>query len=105
MSQFKNNPNIYLYYTDTDSIFINGKLNEDFISNDIGDFKLEYEFKDITFLGPKIYSGVTLTGETITKIKGYKDANSVSFEDMKSLLIENSSLPLNHKKWFKNLKC
>lgn len=35
MSQFKNNSNLKLLYTDTDSIVIDGELNEEFISSSI----------------------------------------------------------------------
>ena len=41
MSQFKNNPYIELYYTDTDSIFIKGELPNDMIGTELGKFKLE----------------------------------------------------------------
>ena len=49
MSQFKNNPNIRLYYTDTDSIFIDSDLSDDLVNNEIGNFKLENIFKEIVF--------------------------------------------------------
>jgi hypothetical protein len=43
MNQFKNNPNYKLFYTDTDSIYINKPLNNSLISNnEIGKLKLEY---------------------------------------------------------------
>jgi len=42
MSQFKNNPNFNLYYTDTDSIYINKPLPAEFISStELGKLKLE----------------------------------------------------------------
>ena len=59
MSKFKNNPNIRLYYTDTDSIFIDSDLSDDLVNNEIGNFKLENIFKEIVFLGPKLYCGIT----------------------------------------------
>ena len=103
MSQFKNNHNYILYYTDTDSIFIGGILPKDLIGSELGQFKLENSFKEIVFLGPKIYSGITTQNKTITKIKGFKNAKDLNFNDIKSLLIENSKLKLNHTKWFRNI--
>ena len=73
MSQFKNNHNYILYYTDTDSIFIGGILPKNLIGSELGQFKLENSFKEIVFLGPKIYSGITTQNKTITKIKGFKN--------------------------------
>lgn len=103
MSQFKNNPSFKLLYTDTDSVFIEGELPENMIGTELGKFKLENQFKEIVFLGPKIYSGITLSGKTITKIKGFKDSKTLSFGDIKSLLIKDSILKLKHIKWFRTL--
>ena len=75
MSKFKNNPNIRLYYTDTDSIFIDSDLSDDLVNNEIGNFKLENIFKEIVFLGPKLYCGITEDNKVITKIKGFKNLN------------------------------
>jgi hypothetical protein len=50
MSQFKNNPDYTLYYTDTDSIYINKPLPEYLVSNKIlGKMKLEYIIKKLYF--------------------------------------------------------
>ena len=103
MSQFKNNTSYILLYTDTDSIFIEGKLPDEMIGTGLGLFKLENSFKEIVFLGPKIYSGITLDGKTITKIKGFKDSKNISFYDIKELLQQNSNMNLNHVKWFRDL--
>jgi len=103
MSQFKNNKDYNLYYTDTDSIFIDKPLPDSLLGNDIGQFKLVNTFKEAVFLGPKIYSGITNEGNTITKIKGYKNACSVPFTDMKSLLKEDEVLNYIHLLWFKEL--
>ena len=43
MTQFKNNPNINLYYTDTDSIYTDSDIDESFINKKIlGKLKLEH---------------------------------------------------------------
>lgn len=107
MSQFKNNPSFSLLYTDTDSGFFEGELPEELIGSGLGLFKLEAKYKEIVFLGPKIYSGITddcaKASQTITKIKGFKNNKSVSFENIKSLLVKESNLKLNHMKWFRNV--
>ena len=56
----------------------------------LGQFKLENVFKEIVFLAPKVYGGITENGEEITKVKGLKIA--VSFSDLKSLIAKNESL-------------
>ena len=71
ISSFKNNINYNLYYTDTDSIFIDSDLDKKFIDNDIGNFKLEHIFKECIFLGPKLYAGITVDNKYISKFKGY----------------------------------
>ena len=57
MSKFKNNPDYNLYYTDTDSIFVDSPLNKKFVISKLGDMKLEYVLKDSIFLAPKFYAG------------------------------------------------
>ena len=103
MSRFKNNPAFILLYSDTDSAFIEGILPKEMIGPLLGQFKLENNFKEIVFLGPKIYSGITNTGKLITKIKGYKNAKDLSFDQIKSLLHKDSNLELNHVKWYRTL--
>ncbi len=101
MSQFKNNPSFSLLYTDTDSGFFEGELPLELIGSGLGLFKLEAKYKEIVFLGPKIYSGITDDCKTITKIKGFKNSKELTFDEMKSLLNENSKLELKHVKWFR----
>lgn len=99
MSKFKNGS---LYYTDTDSIFTDIDLNDELVGTELGKYKLENEFKEIVFLGPKIYAGITNNDQYICKIQGFKNSKDVPFETMKSLLYKESSVELNHIKWFKN---
>jgi DNA polymerase elongation subunit (family B) len=71
MSQFKNNPKINLYYTDTDSIYTDSELEKYFISEKIlGKLKLENICKKAIFLTPKVYCLLTESNETIYKVKG-----------------------------------
>ena len=73
------------------------------VGSGLGQMKLEYIFTDCVFLGAKIYAGITTNGKYICKIKGFKDAKSISLEDMKSLLRKDATLSLKHSKWFRNL--
>ena len=93
----------HIYYSDTDSLYLDKPLNKDLISStELGKLKLEYIFKDSVYIGPKIYAGITQDNDYICKIKGFK--NSVDFDLMKSLLIKDSKIKLNHIKWFRSLE-
>jgi hypothetical protein len=113
MSQFKNNPSIpNLYYTDTDSCYFDGPLNDSFISSTIlGKLKLEGVWVDAVFLSPKVYALRNLEiSKDVIKVKGVKretiDQN-ITFELLESLLLENHSITLNQNKWLlrKSLGC
>jgi hypothetical protein len=66
MSQFKNNPNFNLYYSDTDSIYIDKPLPPEFISStELGKLKLENVLNDAIFLAPKVYYLETIEGKKI----------------------------------------
>lgn len=104
MSILKKNNNFQILYSDTDSVFIIGDLPSELIGNELGKFKLEYIFKEVVMLGPKLYMGVTTDDKIIAKVKGYKNANKINFDDFKSLLNKNiTSLDLDHGKWFREL--
>nr|CAI9430479.1 DNA polymerase [Fomitopsis pinicola] len=90
-----------IYYSDTDSVYYKELPNNLVSSKELGKFKLEYIFKDSVYLGPKIYAGITSDNDYICKIKGFK--NSIDFDLMKSLLVKDSSLNLQHIKWFRSL--
>jgi len=80
MSQFKNNPNMKLFYTDTDSVYTNlnpdqmDKLYHGMVSNSgLGKLKLESVSSKAIFLAPKVYYLEDLNGNVITsKVKGLK---------------------------------
>ena len=104
MSRYKNNFNLTgnLYYTDTDSIFIDKELDLSLVNSDIGKFKLENVYSEICFLSPKVYGGITIDGNEIVKVKGFK--NKLPFIQLKSLLTKDQSLLLNHSKWYKSFE-
>lgn len=77
MSQFKNNPLLKLFYTDTDSIYtdltpeqinkiISGIINE----KELGKLKLEHIAKRAIFISPKCYALETVNNKVYYKIKG-----------------------------------
>jgi hypothetical protein len=93
MSQFKNNPNINLYYSDTDSIYTDSGLNENLISDmKLGKLKLEHVCKKALFLGPKLYCLLTDSNEFIHKVKGLKHEIELTFEDFENLLTKDFSI-------------
>ena len=102
MSQFKNNPDYTVFYSDTDSLIVDKYLPEDVVDNKkLGLYKLEDEYLLFIALGPKVYGALNKNGKSYTKIKGFKD--KISLEALESLLNENNSLDLNQLKWFKSL--
>lgn len=54
----KNINNYNTFYTDTDSIYTDEYLPEEFIGNKLLQFKLEHKFKEAIFLCPKVYGVV-----------------------------------------------
>jgi len=107
-----------LYLLDTDSIYINKSLDDSFVSsNQLGKLKLEYVVNKAIFLASKVYALQTDTN-FISKIKGYHIKkslkvtdnsieivdNSIPMTDFDNLLYKNSSLEINHEKWYKSLE-
>jgi hypothetical protein len=87
MSIFKNNPNINLYYTDTDSIFTDSDIDESLIDSKVlGKLKLEHISDKAIFLTPKVYCLVTESGETIYKVKGLSHDIELTYKDFEKLL-------------------
>jgi len=104
MSQFKNNPNINLYYTDTDSIYTDSELDNLFLDNKkLGKLKLESESKEAIFLGPKLYCLNTKNHGFKYKVKGLKSTAELNLQDFKKLLYKNVMINKSHTKWSRNL--
>jgi len=104
MSQFKNNPDFNLFYTDTDSIYIDKPLSDDLISNtELGKMKLENICKKAIFLSPKVYLLITNENKVIYKVKGLSHDVQMSLDDFNSLLVKDTLLKTIQTKWFKNL--
>ena len=104
MTFFKNNPNFNLYYSDTDSAFIDKELPAELVGSALGQVKLEYVINKAVFLAPKVYALET-DDKTIIKVKGltHDQISKLSFNDIEALLVKDSSKEFNQEKWFKNL--
>lgn len=72
MSLFKDNPLFKLYYSDTDSAYVNVDLEQIYphlVGNKLGQLKLEHEFLKAVFLAPKVYGGINNWNDSTVKIK------------------------------------
>jgi hypothetical protein len=105
MSQFKNNPNFKLYYSDTDNIVIDRPLPKELVGDQLGQMKLEHTIKKAIFLAPKVYGLLTLENKQIIKVKGvtFKTIKEININDLEDLLLENSELEFKQNKWFKKV--
>jgi DNA polymerase elongation subunit (family B) len=93
MSQFKNNSNYNLYYSDTDSIYIDKPLNKSLVNNKVlGLMKLENVLNKAIFLAPKMYYFETIEGDIVYKVKGLKHEVELTKLDFENLLIKQSIL-------------
>ena len=104
MSQFKNNSEFILYYSDTDSIYINKPLPDYMISNTIlGKMKLENICNKAIFLAPKVYYLETEDSKIIYKVKGLKHEVELTIDDFEQLLFKESYIKKLQNKWVKIL--
>jgi hypothetical protein len=105
MSQFKNNPNYKLYYSDTDCAVLNTLLPAELVGPGLGQMKLEHIITKGIFLAPKVYALITDQGEQIIKAKGLtKDViQDINIADFEFLLSKDSSKLLKQSKLSKSL--
>lgn len=102
MSQYKNIEDIKLYYTDTDSIFIDTELSEEYVNNSLGSMKLEYIMKDAIFLAPKMYAGITTDGKEIVKTAGL---DNVSYDKIKKVYqLKDNEIVTYQERWRKDIE-
>lgn len=66
-------------------------FNPDWINENIGFFKLEYEVKEAYFLSNKTYCLILNNGETIIKTKGVINS-SLTVDKFKTMLYENKNI-------------
>jgi hypothetical protein len=104
MSQFKNNPDFILYYSDTDSAYFNKPLPDHLVNSKIlGKMKLENVLDKAIFLAPKVYYLINKKGNHIYKVKGLNHDIKLTLNDFEQLLNEKSILQKFQTKWRKNL--
>jgi len=104
MSQFKNNPDFNLYYSDTDSAYIDRPLPEHMVNNKIlGKMKLENSIDKAIFLAPKMYYLEAENGKVIYKVKGLSHDVELTKDDFENLLFKESTLQKIQTKWIKFL--
>ena len=107
MSQFKNNPNLPLLYSDTDSLFVIGDLDPNLIGNKLGQFKLEYIFKKCIILSPKVYGGILEDGSELIKVKGLKKDSInkyLTVDILESLLHKDSNVQVPNLKFIRDFE-
>lgn len=104
MAKYKNREDFELFYSDTDSIFINKPLAEDEIDGKVlGKMKLENIYKKFVALGAKVYGGLTIDGKKIIKIKGFKNSKDLTLDELEKLLVENTNIALTQQKWYRKI--
>jgi DNA polymerase type B, organellar and viral len=104
MSQFKNNSDINLYYTDTDSVYVDKPLPDHLIDSKIlGKLKLENICTKAIFLSPKVYCLLTDSGKFIYKVKGLKHDVPITLNEFKLLLGKDAFVTKHQTKWFRSL--
>ena len=100
MSQFLNLPGYVLYYTDTDSVFLDKPLPDYMIGKELGKMKLEGIYDEAIFIAPKVY-GVKSENINYTKVKGLK--NKITYNDLSTLLLKNQTLEIPQEKWYRSI--
>jgi hypothetical protein len=104
MSQFKNNPDFILYYSDTDSIYIDRPLPDHLVDSKVlGKMKLENICNKAIFLSAKVYYLETENDKVIYKVKGLKHEIELTMNDFKNLLNKDAILEKYQSKWRRNL--
>lgn len=80
INPFKNDPDNSLYYSDTDSLVLSNRLNNDIVGKELGQWKLEAIIEKGIFLRPKLYAYYTKEG-TLKKVASGVDSNKLIYED------------------------
>lgn len=96
------NKKLQIYYSDTDSLVLNGPLPSEYLdSATLGKLKLEHTFREGIFVMPKVYYLELEDGGVITKCKGY--SGKLTKEQYLTLL-NGEALELVVDRWFRSLK-
>jgi hypothetical protein len=105
MSQFKNNLDYNLYYSDTDSIYIDKPLDDSLVNSKVlGLMKLENIIDKAIFLAPKVYCLELENGDIVYKVKGLSHDINLTLDDFTNLLNKDSLLQKYQVKWRKHIE-
>ena len=95
MDQFFRIKDNELFYTDTDSAFLQKELPENMVDPvELGKMKLEHQVKDSIFISPKIYYITNSENKTFIKSKGFsydvisKEKITQIYKNAKNFLLE-----------------
>jgi hypothetical protein len=91
-----------LFYSDTDSLVLNGPLPEHMIDSvTLGKLKLEHTIKEGIFVMPKVYYLETLDGKIVSKVKGFPGRlTKIQYLE----LLSGGTLDLQVTKWSRSMK-
>lgn len=96
-------PGYIVYYSDTDSLFLNKELDPKVIGKGLGQWKLEADIAEAVFIGPKKYCFTDINGN-IKKVYAGVNAKQLTIDDYKKIAkggevkITMTKLNLNWKK-------
>ena len=80
-----------IYYSDTDSVFLDCKLPENLVSDtELGKIKLECKIKEALFVAPKLYYYITQDDFVVIKGKGI-ESDVLTIESIKNLYCERNN--------------
>jgi len=103
INKFIHLPDYKVYYTDTDSIALDKPLPDEYVGENLGQFKLEYKnkLKSGLFVLPKLYILEKMDEEYISKAKTI--GSDISYYEYK-LLYKGVTITKHKEKWVKNIK-
>lgn len=89
INKYKNMKDNFCYYSDTDSVILENKLQNSFVGTDLGQMKLEYIINEGILIRAKLYALKTLEKGIIIKSSGVESKYLV-YKDFKNLLLGNN---------------
>jgi hypothetical protein len=95
------------YYSDTDSVILNGELPDCYVGKALGQMKLETSGIDkAVFLGPKVY-GYSYNkkgkNKVVIKVKGLAKASAPTLNQLQELLAKDYSLLFTQTHWVRDI--
>jgi hypothetical protein len=104
MSKIKTEYSNNIYYSDTDSIDLDIKLPDKYLSDNLGDYKLENIFKEVVYIAPKVYAAISDKKEEYLIIKGYQEDN-LSLDLEINLSKKDRENPIEFQNILKDVVC